>query len=63
MSRKKPIQHKKLSVKEILKRHKSNPQDKDLHKIIESEKIDNIEERFDRVVQASTKQKPFNKKK
>lgn len=59
---KKPTIHKKLSLKEILKRHKSSPQDKDLHKIIESEEGDDLKENFNRVVQASTKQAPFDKR-
>lgn len=57
------VQHKKLSVREILKRHKSNPQDKDIHTIIESEGNSDLKERFNKVIQESTKQKPFDKKK
>lgn len=45
---KKTTIHKKLSVKEILKRHKTNPKDKELHKVIETdEKEENdTEEKF-----------------
>lgn len=59
---KKPTIHKKLTLKEILKRHKANPQDKELHKIIESEGDDNLKEEFNRVIEKSTIQKPFDKK-
>ncbi len=60
---KKPTQHKKLSLKEILKRHKSNPQDKELHRVIESEGNDDLQEKFNKVLQQSTKQRPFDRKK
>lgn len=60
---KKPTEHKKLSLKEILKRHKTNPQDKELHKIIETEGSDNLKEKFNALMQQSTKQEPFDKKK
>ncbi len=60
---KKPTIHKKLTLKEILRRHKINPQDKELHKIIESEGNSILQEEFNELVQKSTKQKPFDKKK
>lgn len=59
---KKPAVHKKLSLKEILKRHKENPQDKELHKLIENEGDNNLKEEFNKLIQKSTKQKPFDKK-
>lgn len=54
--------HKKLSVREILKRHKLNPQDKELHKIIEGEGNDDQKDTFNKLIQQGTKQKPFDKK-
>ncbi len=60
---KKPTIHKKLTLKEILKKHKANPQDKELHKIIENEGKDNLKEEFNTLIQKGTKQKPFDKKK
>lgn len=59
---KKTTIHKKLSLKEILKRHKTNPQDKDLHKIIESEGNDNLKDEFNNLIRKSTQQEPFDKK-
>lgn len=60
---KNPIIHKKLSVKEILKRHKSHPQDKNLHKVIEDEGNNNLKKEFNNLIQQSTKQEPFDKRK
>ena len=51
---------KNLTLKRLLKRHKENPQDAKLHKIIENGKVD--EELFDGVVKKGTKQKPFDKR-
>lgn len=51
----------KLTLKLIQKRHKKNPQDKELHKVIESEKGDAT--LFNNVIEKGTKQKPFDKKK
>lgn len=47
---KKPTIHKKLSFNEILKRHEQNPQDKELHKIIESEGNEQDKEKFETMV-------------
>jgi len=58
---KKPTIHKKLSLKKILKRHRANPQDKELHEIIESEGDNSLREEFNKLIQKSTKQKPFDK--
>lgn len=60
---KKSTIHKKLSLKEIIKRHKANLQDKELHKMIEDRGNDNLKEEFNKLIQKSTKQKPFDKKK
>ena len=60
---KKPTIHKKLSLKEILKRHTLNPQDRELQKIIESEGSDNLEEKFNNLIKKGTKQEPFDKEK
>ncbi len=59
---KKPTIHKKLTLKEILRRHKTNPQDKELHKIIENEGDDNLKEELNKLIHKSTKQKPFDKR-
>lgn len=59
---KKPTLHKKLSLKEILKRHKANPQDKELHKLIEKEGDNNLKKELNKLIEKSTKQKPFDKK-
>ncbi len=59
---KQPTIHKKLTLKEILKRHKANPKDKELHKMIEDQGSDNLKEEFNKLIQQSTKQKPFDKK-
>lgn len=60
---KKPTIHKKLTLQEILKRHKANSQDKELHKIIESEGDNDFKKEFNRVIEKGTKQKPFDKRK
>jgi len=52
---------KNLTLKRLLKRHKENPQDAELHKIIENEKVD--EDVFDEMVKRGTKQEAFDKKK
>lgn len=52
---------KPLTQKEILKRHKKNPQDKSLHNTIQTKEIK--KETFNKLIQQSTKQEPFDKKK
>lgn len=52
---------KSLTQKGILKRHKKSPQDKELHKVIETEEIKRSD--FNKLVQKSTKEKPFDKEK
>ena len=51
----------KLTKKEILKRHKKNSQDKSLHTIIETKGIK--KDTFNKLIEESTKQQPFDKKK
>lgn len=51
---------KPLTQKEILNRHRKNPKDKELHKTIETEEIK--KDTFNKLIQQSTKQKPFDKK-
>lgn len=43
---KKPTIHKKLSLKEIQKKHKPNTMDKELHKTIEGNEDNGLKERF-----------------
>lgn len=52
---------KPLTLKGILKKHKSNPKDKELHKAIETKEIK--KDTFNKLIQESTKHKPFDKKK
>lgn len=52
---------KNLTLKRILKRHKENPQDKELHKVIEKGSID--EGKFNNLVKEATKHEAFDKKK
>lgn len=52
---------KPLTRKEILKRHKKNPRDKSLHKTIETGEIK--KEEFNNLIQQSTKQESFDKRK
>lgn len=52
---------KPLTKKEILKRHKKNPRDKQLQKDIETKEIKRSH--FNKLIQQSTKLKPFDKKK
>lgn len=52
---------KPLTQKGILKRHKKNSQDKSLHNIIQTKEIKR--EAFNKLIQQSTKQEPFDKKK
>jgi len=52
---KKPTIHKKLSVEEIFKRHKSNPMDKDLHKIIEENGDSMLGEKFNNLLKKAFK--------
>lgn len=47
---KKPTLHKKLSEKEIVKKHKKNVMDKDLHKVIESEEDNGTKEKFNNLL-------------
>lgn len=51
---------KKLTIKEIKKKHARNPQDKELHNQIESKETS--KEDINKLIQQSTKQKPFDKK-
>jgi len=52
---------KNLTLKQILKRHKENPQDAELHKVIEKGSVDEGE--FAELVKRATKQETFDKKK
>lgn len=52
---------KPLTQKGIIKKHKKNKHDKELHKVIETKEISKKE--FGKIIQQSTKQKPFDKKK
>ncbi len=52
---KKPKIHKKLSEKEILKRHQLNPKDKGLHKVIENEGTSEQEEKFNTLLKKASK--------
>lgn len=52
---------KNLTLNRILKRHKENHQDAELHKIIEKDIID--EKEFDELVKEGTKHEAFDKKK
>ncbi len=52
---------KPLTKKEILKGHKQNPRDKELHKTIETKEVEGSD--FNKLIQEATKQKPFDKKK
>lgn len=52
--------YKTLTLKRILKRHKDNPQDRELHKAIETVEVDR--KRFGKLIQTSTKHEPFDKK-
>ncbi len=52
---KKPEIHKKLSEKEILKRHQANPKDKDLHKVIEGKGNDDLKEEFNTLLKKAAK--------
>lgn len=51
---------KPLTKKEILKRHKKNLKDRSLHTIIETGEIKRSD--FNKLIQESTKQEPFDKK-
>lgn len=53
--------YKPLTLKEIKKRHNKNPQDKELHKIIENKTVN--KKTFNRLIEESTKREPFDKKK
>lgn len=52
---------KKLTLKEIKKRHANNPKDKILHTEIENKEVD--KKMLNKLIQESTKQEPFDKKK
>lgn len=49
-----------LTKKGVLKRHKQNPKDKELQKDIEIKEIKRSD--FNKLIQQSTKLKPFDKK-
>ena len=49
-----------ITLKRILKRHKENTQDAELHKIIESENTD--DKKFDALLRKATKHEAFDKK-
>ncbi len=51
---------KNLTLKRILKRHKENPGDKELHNVIEKGNAD--EKEFDKLVREGAKQEAFDKK-
>ena len=51
---------KQLTLKEIKKRHAKNQQDKELHKIIETKTIN--KKTFNKLINQTTKQEPFDKK-
>lgn len=51
---------KPLTKKEIVKRHKKNPKDKELQKDIGTKEIKRSD--FNKLIQQSTKQEPFDKK-
>lgn len=51
---------KPLTKKGVLKKHKENPKDKSLHTIIETVEIK--KGTFNKLIQQSIKQKPFDKK-
>ncbi|HWY79284.1 MAG TPA: hypothetical protein VNW29_02910 [Candidatus Sulfotelmatobacter sp.] len=51
---------KNLTLKRILKRHKENPQDQDLHQVIVNDNSDDKE--FDELVKEATKHEAFDKK-
>jgi len=55
------IKLKPLTLKGILQRHKNNPKDNKLHKIIETKEIERSD--FNKLIKESTKHKPFDKKK
>lgn len=51
---------KSLTQKEIIKRHKKNPQDKSLHNIIKTKEIK--KDIFNKLIKESTKHEPFDKR-
>lgn len=51
---------KNLTLKRLLKRHKENPQDAELHKVIESGTAD--EEKLDGLIKEATRNEAFDKK-
>lgn len=53
--------YKPLTLKEIKKRHTKNRQDKNLHVTIEKTKVN--KKIFNKLIEESTKQEPFDKKK
>ncbi len=52
---KKPTTHKKLSLKEIQKRHQSNNMDKELHKVIENDEDNGLKEKFNSLLKKAFK--------
>lgn len=55
MKKGKTVVRKKLSIKEIEKRHKSNIMDKDLHKVIDSDQDDSLLEKFNNILKKAFK--------
>lgn len=51
---------KKLTLKEIKKKHIKNPQDKELHKTIEDAEVS--KKVINKLIERGTQQKPFDKK-
>jgi hypothetical protein len=51
---------KNITLKRILKQHKENPQDADLHEVIENDNVNDKE--FEGLVKESTKHEAFDKK-
>lgn len=52
---KNPTQHKKLSLKEIQKRHKTNTMDKELHKVTEGDEDNGLKENFNSLLKRAFK--------
>lgn len=51
---------KNLTIKRILRNHQNNPQDQELHAIIENADVETKD--FDAIVEKGAKQKPYDKK-
>ncbi len=52
---KKPTIHKKLSLKEIQKKHKANTTDRELHKAIEGDTDNGLKEKFNSLLRKAFK--------